>query len=284
MLVAYDQEGKRVYANSGTRHKEIFCPACREPVTHKMGPIMPHHFAHRKESSCPYGKDNKSPWHIHMQELFPPESLERRFYDRETGKIKHIADVFLEESNTVIEFQHSPISAEEFKARTLFHMEEGRRIVWVFDESKEGYKYGKLVKSEFGLSGSWIHQDYCFDWPRSPRKMIEFTCNRNRLDIINQFSICLCLEENEDITHRIIYQTRGYKSVELSVHDILLSGDMNTDDFFRNENYWLNQNPWKEKIEKARTMERERRKREEAQRYKNMSIKLRTKPRRKLRF
>ena len=46
-----------------------------------------------------------------MQEYFPREACEMRFVDDETGEI-HIADVFLEASNTVLEFQHSPISED----------------------------------------------------------------------------------------------------------------------------------------------------------------------------
>ena len=61
-----------------------------------------------------------------MQEYFPREACEVRFVDDETGEI-HIADAFLEGSNTVLEFQHSPISEQEFLSRTIFHLKNGRR-------------------------------------------------------------------------------------------------------------------------------------------------------------
>ena len=36
-------------------------------------------------------------------------------------------------NNTVIEFQHSPIAAEEIAERNRFYTECGHKVVWVFD-------------------------------------------------------------------------------------------------------------------------------------------------------
>lgn len=110
MFVALDSQGNRMYANSGVRYAECYCPECNELVQHKIGKIRRPYFAHHPNSDCTFGndKDYKSEWHIRMQEYFPDESREVRFVDEKTGEV-HIADVFLQESNTVLEFQHSPI-------------------------------------------------------------------------------------------------------------------------------------------------------------------------------
>lgn len=128
MIVALDKDGNRIYANATERYKECFCLECGKPLVHKMGEIKAHHFAHKADSDCPYGKDkdSKSEWHIHMQELFPPESLEVRFKDEATREV-YIADVYLESSKTVIEFQHSPIDIEKefdgiWACATLLHV------------------------------------------------------------------------------------------------------------------------------------------------------------------
>ena len=50
-----------------------------------------------------------------------------------------IADVYLKETNTVIEFQNSPIDCEEFERRTMFHVNHGRHVAWIFYEKAITY-------------------------------------------------------------------------------------------------------------------------------------------------
>lgn len=258
MLVAYDKNKNRIYASSEEKYEECFCPACGEALVHRKGTIKAPHFAHKPDTRCLHGrdKDSKSEWHIHMQELFPRESIEVRFTDGNTGEV-HIADVYLEDSKTVIEFQHSPISTEEFFSRTMFHINEGRRIVWVFDESKEDLKYGRLRECEDKFLADWLHKDCLFDWPRAPRKMLSSIQLPNRIDRYNNYSICVYYGE-ADMVHRIIEHDSEYKGVTLSVHSINLSGDMNPDEFFYPEEYWLSRSPWKEIIDEAKRIEREK--------------------------
>ena len=37
----------------------------------------------------------------------------------------------------VIEFQHSPITAEEFNVRNQFYLTYGKKVIWIFDLSEE---------------------------------------------------------------------------------------------------------------------------------------------------
>ena len=163
MFFALDQNRNRVNAEDGV-FTNCICPACECPVIQRKGEINRHHFAHdpkaRKDALCPYdlNKDyiNMSEWHIRMQEYFPKEQREKIFTDRKTGE-KHIADVYIEEKNTVLEFQYSSISQNEFLKRTNFYLTEGYRVAWLFYEdwkNKDGassqyYKNGKLVQKKY---------------------------------------------------------------------------------------------------------------------------------------
>ncbi len=248
MLTANDKYNNIIYADVPYRHKDCICPWCGEAVTHKKGKIYAPHFSHKSKSECPYGKDNKSPWHIRMQKLFPNEALEVRFKDSVTGELKHIADVFVKESNTVIEFQHSPISEEEFTSRTRFHISEGRRVVWVFNESEGKYEFGRLRGAKYEIS-DWMHKDYDLDWPRSPRQMLNALNIEKRMDLFSNLSICIYFGDGENTVHRIISHDYDYYSVTISVHSIILSAEMDIDDFFKPEDHWLQDSPWKEKID-----------------------------------
>lgn len=253
MLVAIDENGNRIYANAERRYTECFCPECGRPLIHKKGKIKIPHFAHEVESECAYGKDgdNKSEWHRHMQELFPPESLEVRFKDENTGEV-HIADVFLEYCNTVIEFQHSSISEEEFVSRTMFHIKSGRRIVWVFDESGSNpeSEFGRLKKEE-GPSTMPCHTNLQFKWLRSPRRVLSCFRSNPNINVLqaSNYSVCVYYGE-QDIVHRIISAYEyDYSEITLSVHPIKLGMDMNIEEFFLPENEWLKESPYREIIE-----------------------------------
>ena len=250
MLVAYDENKNRIYANSEERITECYCPECGEKLIHKKGAINIPYFSHKVKTDCLYGKDKdyKSEWHIRMQALFPLDSVEVRFKDEETRELNYIADVFLKESNTVIEFQHSPIDANSFVDRTIFHIKAGRRVVWIFDESKPG----RLIQSDY-MSRKWPYDKHEYEWPRSPRKVIDLIIQKREvLDGIIDFSVCVYLGESPNTVHRIIWQDLGFKYIMTSVHNIELGAEMNPDDFFFNERHWLEQSPWKEEIEKRR--------------------------------
>ncbi len=201
-----------------------------------------------------------------MQELFPPESLEVRFKDNNTGEL-HIADVYLEPSKTVIEFQHCPISAEEFRARTLFHTNNGRRIVWVFDErgNNPDSEFGRL-RQEDDTSYQPSHTHLHFKWLRSPRKMLSSIVSDGNVLQAKNYCACIYYGE-EDIVHRLIGEDFDYSEVVLSVHPIKLEETMNVEEFFLPESYWLSFSPWKEMIEERnRWLADIERKREEAER------------------
>lgn len=157
-----------------------------------------------------------------------------RFVDDETGEI-HIADVFLEASNTVLEFQHSPISEDEFKSRTIFHLKNGRRIVWLFDESS------KSQDSTFGRFR--YDEDICcfgipfYQWMRRPR---QFLANGPDLkQAYNLYSICVFTGTEGDVFHRIVGQHDKYHWVGFASEPIQMGQELNVEQFFSYDPFWI---------------------------------------------
>ncbi len=261
MFFAIDSNGNRIYAGDSVRHTDCYCPVCGEPVTHKVGKIKRPHFAHRADTNCYFGrdKDYKSEWHIRMQDYFPLETREIRFKDAETGEI-HIADVFLQDSNTVLEFQHSPITDEEFWSRTLFHLKNKRRIVWVVDESVANQKsqyFGRFKEDDCSLEQQ-PYDDRSYIWLRKPRAFLGRIKNFEKT--FNVFSVCVYTGTEGDVFHRIIKEQCKFKYVTFSLHNIEMKKEMDINQFFISETYWQNQEPWKTIFEKKRIekIERER--------------------------
>ncbi len=250
MLVAHDKNHNRIYADSETKYKECYCPICGELLTHKKGKHKRPYFSHKQDTTCLYevDKDSKCEWHIRMQELFPKEAIEVRFNDKNTGELRFIADVYLKESNTVIEFQHSRINDADFFARTMFHIQEGRRIVWVFDERKDGSEYGRLKKIEPDVfSRDPWYNDSRYKWSPS-RIVLNSIKNDFGQDQEGNYSICLYLNDDDNTFRRVIYHDWDYKEITLSLHSIKAEVEINLDEFFLPEDYWKSQSPWKEMI------------------------------------
>ena len=132
MFIANDKNGNRVSSKNAVKGGEYFCPTCGELLTikalnseHYKNP----YFSHKPNTRC---SDNweydMSEWHREWQEKFPEQCREIVL---ENHGVKHRADVLI--NNTVIEFQHSPITHEEILERNRFYLSCGHSVVWVFD-------------------------------------------------------------------------------------------------------------------------------------------------------
>ena len=253
MFSAYDKKGNIIYAEDYTKGTECLCKVCGEGLRFRNGETYRPHFAHKSKSKCTYDdRDNKSPWHIRMQEYFPKESREYLFVDNNTGE-KHIADVYITDEETVIEFQHSPITADEFVKRTAFHLTNKRRIVWVFDESTKNPLEGDLgrLRPDDLYDRPFPYGDHVYRWQRMPRKCIQkgprIVFGRDWLD----YSICIYSGvEDGDVLHRIIGEEINYEYVTTSIHTITMKKGMDVDEFFYGEQYWLSQPDWKPIIDR----------------------------------
>lgn len=128
MFVAIDENGNRVMAEDAKHEPEYFCPICHGKVRLKAGSVNATHFAHVNLVDCDDFTSDMSEWHRYWQSLFPEKNREVIVTnDKET----HRADVLC--YGTVVEFQHSPISEDEFWWRNNFYRSSGYKVVWIFD-------------------------------------------------------------------------------------------------------------------------------------------------------
>ena len=169
MLVALDENGERVHIECAKRNQDYFCPCCKSKVVLKKGDIRVHHFAHPQQSIC---QDtwhyDMSEWHYEWQNRFPKEWQE---IVKTKGGKTHRADVLIEKEKTVVEFQHSPLSPEEFSDRNAFYNDLGYKVIWVFDE-EEAYSNGQFDNYKDSL-WKWKHPRKTFDYFNCKNKGVE---------------------------------------------------------------------------------------------------------------
>lgn len=91
-----------------------------------------------------YG-ENKGLWHSTEQEtiknLFDSVTLEEWIYGKTPDQYR-IADCYDSKTGTVIEFQHSPMSLEEFKDRCVHYGRADKKLCWVLS-SERAFKHSK---------------------------------------------------------------------------------------------------------------------------------------------
>lgn len=131
MFIALDNNGQRISIESAVKENQYFCPICGEPLIIRATDSLAvkTHFAHKRGTIC-YDDwtHDMSEWHLSWQRQFPEQFREVVI---EKNGIKHRADICI--NNTVIEFQHSPITGEEIAKRNDFYLSCGYQVVWVFD-------------------------------------------------------------------------------------------------------------------------------------------------------
>lgn len=133
--IAVDESGNRVTVENTRVGEKYYCPVCRAPVVIKAlnSSSVKTHFSHKRGSKClDDWKYDMSEWHYNWQERFPVDCREKIV---QMGNDYHRADAIL--YNTVFEFQHSPMSFEEFTKRNQFYLNCGYEMVWVFDANKK---------------------------------------------------------------------------------------------------------------------------------------------------
>lgn len=177
MLFAVDKNNQRVHISEAVREGEYFCPSCDEKLVLKMGQIVAHHFSHPKNSLC---GDNwnydMSEWHINWQSRFPKKMQEVvKTYNGQ----RHRADVLIEEAKTVIEFQHSPMSIDEFEDRNWFYNRLGYHVIWVFDVHD---KFQSDAIEEHGRMS-----EYKFHWKRAQSTFASFNAKGKDVTLFLQF-------------------------------------------------------------------------------------------------
>lgn len=159
MFTALTRDNNRISIEEAVLGEEYLCPVCGNPVTVKAASSdnIRTHFAHKRNSLClDDWKHDMSDWHFEWQSKFPIGSREVVV---ENESIVHRADILI--NNTVIEFQHSQISGDEFEDRNSFYKNCGYRVVWLFDAT------GKMKMDDcFGLV--WKRKTTLFSNMRTP--------------------------------------------------------------------------------------------------------------------
>ena len=223
MFVANDKNGILIDVRDAIKGEEYFCRTCKSLVYVREGTQNAKHFAHKARECTDSWHYDMSEWHLRMQSYFP---LESREVVVKSGNKTHRADILIDK--TVIEFQHSPISADEYQDRNDFFESLGYRIAWVFDVSQQ-YRVGDLYYSS-------ENNNYLLTW-KNPIRI--FACHSSPRDDDKKFSIWLYTGETEDDDIQKVvwsledeYTGASFKKIILSEHRITLNEPFDIKQFF----------------------------------------------------
>ena len=108
----------------------------------------------------------------------------------------HVADVLVgtEGKGLVFEFQHSDISVETFISRTLFYMNLGYSVAWIFDYQDSGrpkcifYEDNLADTNIFIISSTHSDRDYGFT-PQRRQSFYGICCLRSATSSIQKTKI-----------------------------------------------------------------------------------------------
>lgn len=131
MEFALNHNSERIHATDANKQDEYICPLCRKKVVLRKGEVNIDHFAHQSKCDDTW-KYDMSAWHSEWQQQFPKRNQEVVI---EFNGEKHRADVMA--CGYVIEFQRSPITADEFNERNNFYLSYGKKVIWIFDFTDE---------------------------------------------------------------------------------------------------------------------------------------------------
>ena len=140
MQFALNEKNERINIKDAISGEKYCCPCCKSLLIQKKGTLMIWHYAHKSLDNCISYYDNKGEWHRQMQDLFPEKN--REIFEC-FGKYRHIYDV-LTDNGTIIEFQHSPLSVDDFRKRTKDYVFRSiayktPRPIWVFDYTEREF-------------------------------------------------------------------------------------------------------------------------------------------------
>jgi competence CoiA-like predicted nuclease len=128
MLIGLNYQDQRIVAEKADKSEKYCCPLCKKPVLLKQGLIRTHHFAHETILDCENVDGEMTEWHIGWQKSLGVDNAEKII---KIGKHTKIADISI--NNVVVEFQHSSITYQETKERSIFYTQDKRKCVWIFD-------------------------------------------------------------------------------------------------------------------------------------------------------
>ena len=146
-----------------------------------------------------------------IKSCFDEENRGVAFYNPDTGE-ETVADGFVPEKGVVVMTMDldEPVTQEELVATTYFHINNRRRIVWVFNEEDLAARAALAAGPDLRAHRRW-------------------------------YSACMCREDEPGIARRVINADEEFEFIALSAHGIQLAPGLDVEDFFRDEEYWRNQ-------------------------------------------
>ena len=234
MFIALNSNGERISIENAIKNNEYFCPICGEPLIIRAANsfAVKTHFAHKRGTVC-YDDwtHDMSEWHLSWQKRFPEQYREVII---EKNGIKHRADICIK--NTVIEFQHSPITAEEIVKRNDFYISCGYQVVWVFDATDKiknciGNSIDPMKCRYDDLCWKRPKQQFAIQFPPQVKVYLQYKTFVSNKQYINQeFDIMLLLTKisPKDFTfyktiHYYILQNNFLKEYGVISNDNILS-------------------------------------------------------------
>jgi hypothetical protein len=128
-----------VVATEVARGPEYRCPECNQLVIIRKGPKIIHHFAHRADASCAYGR-GETQAHLRAK-LMLRDAFRSRGFQADVEQVvlssesDRRADVLIWKPNTdrrvAIEVQHSYLSPPDIERRTKAYMAAGVPVIWI---------------------------------------------------------------------------------------------------------------------------------------------------------
>lgn len=210
LTFALDHKDIRTHVDDTASRLDYFCPVCGAQVIPKKGRERRHHFAHKGDHACTdtWGcAYEDSEWHMGWQVRFPRENREITLA---LGSVKHRADILT--ARTVVEFQRSSLSPDQFDERSSFYLDLGYRVVWLFD-LRDLYESGAIVDSSAGQGAG-----FTWDNPRKAFRSHDIACGN--VDVFFQ----LTDDEGRCIVRPVATSAYGFES-------FAAGGWMSADDF-----------------------------------------------------
>ena len=133
--------------------------------------------------------------------------LNAAFWNPDMGET--VADGFVQEKNVVIMMMDHPVTPEELVAATYFHINNRRRIVWVFEEEDQAARAALAAGPDLNAHRRW-------------------------------YSVCACRRDEPERLRRVIGADERWESLTWSSHAVELAEGVDVEDFFRDEAYWQN--------------------------------------------
>ena len=137
MLLAIDEQNKKILAEHATKEQNYRCPSCKNPLILKQGKIVTTHFAHYPAKKCFSFSEGESMDHIEGKKLlFRWLSSHYSTVELEAflPQIQQRPDLYFEnerKDKVCVEFQCSKLSSDEMLKRTLTYQHHNYSVWWI---------------------------------------------------------------------------------------------------------------------------------------------------------